>query len=155
MCFQISGLPATAFVHLNTLSDRQLREQNICKRTANSASGFPCRVSLQDAQQGETVFLLNFVHQDTQGPYRSSHAIYVRKNAKQSQLAPAEIPKSIRDRLLSVRGFDVNHMMLEADVVEGTLLAPLIAQFWENPDITYLHLHNARPGCFAARVDRV
>jgi hypothetical protein len=28
------------------------------------------------------------------------------------------------------------------------------ARFFADPAITYLHAHNAQPGCFAARIDR-
>jgi hypothetical protein len=45
-------------------------------------------------------------------------------------------------------------MMVEADVVEGRLARALIARMFANPEIAYLHVHNAKPGCFNCRVDR-
>jgi hypothetical protein len=53
-----------------------------------------------------------------------------------------------------VRAFDAAHMLVDADVVEGTALAPSIERFFADARVDYLHLHNAKPGCFAARVDR-
>jgi hypothetical protein len=60
----------------------------------------------------------------------------------------------LRRRLLSVRAYDAQGMMVEADVVDGQQLEPVIDRMLANPNVDYLHLHNAKPGCFAARVDR-
>jgi hypothetical protein len=38
--------------------------------------------------------------------------------------------------------------------VQGTALASLIESMFEDPAVSYLHVHNAKPGCYAARVDR-
>jgi hypothetical protein len=42
-------------------------------------------------------------------------------------------------------------MLVDADVIEGVEL-PATAQRLLR-DASYLHVHNARPGCFAARID--
>ena len=64
------------------------------------------------------------------------------------------IPEQLAIRLLSVRAFDGDGMMIDADVVEGTGLEPLIERMFADGRVAYLHVHNARRGCFAARVDR-
>jgi hypothetical protein len=45
-------------------------------------------------------------------------------------------------------------MMVDADVVEGTGLAPLIERFFTNPAVRYAHAHFARRGCYAALIER-
>ena len=45
--------------------------------------------------------------------------------------------------------------MVDAEVGEGTGLEALIEQLFARPDVAYLHLHHARRGCFACRVDRL
>jgi len=45
--------------------------------------------------------------------------------------------------------------MIDADVAQGDAIAKTIWRMFENPEIDYLHLHNAKPGCFAASVTRV
>jgi hypothetical protein len=45
-------------------------------------------------------------------------------------------------------------MMTDAEVVEGTALEPLIESMFADPAVAFLHVHNAKRGCFAARVDR-
>ncbi|MEJ0046342.1 MAG: DUF1203 domain-containing protein [Rhodospirillales bacterium] len=55
---------------------------------------------------------------------------------------------------MSIRAFDAAGMMLAAEIAEGTDLERPITAMLDNPEITYLHLHFAKPGCYAARVDR-
>ena len=116
--------------------------------------GTPCRVSLADAEVGETVLLVNFKHQRENTPYKASHAVFVRKNAVQATPDVNEVPQVLASRLLSVRGFDGAHFMRTADVVEGTALGDVIETMFGGAEIAYIHVHNAKPGCFAAKVTR-
>lgn len=152
MTFQITALPAELFRHLSALSDDDLAARGIVRQVAGA--GAPCRVSLDDARPGETVLLLNHEHQPAATPYRASHAIFVREGATQAHPAPGEVPEAIRRRLLSVRAFDAAGMMVNADVTEGRDASAVIDAMLADPDVAYLHLHNARQGCYAARVDR-
>ncbi len=154
MTFQISGLPLAPFTALLGLPDAELARHGAVRRIADRSPGFPCRVSLQDAEPGETLLLLNFEHLSVASPYRASHAIYVRENAQEAHPSPGEVPDVLRKRLLSVRAYDENGMMLNADVADGREIEPVIQRMFEQPEVSYLHLHNAKPGCFAARVDR-
>ena len=154
MSFQISGLPLTQFQPLFGLSDAELAKHGAVRHTADSYPGFPCRVSLRDAEPGETLLLVNYGHLPVASPYRSSYAIYVRENAREAKLAPNEVPEVLRRRLLSLRAFSHAGMLLDADVVDGSRIEPLIAGMLTRRDVEYIHVHNAKPGCFAARVDR-
>ena len=153
MQFRISGLPAEPFQHLFGLDDAALKRHGAVRRVAEN-SGYPCRVSLTDAAAGDEVILVNYEHQDADTPYRSRHAVYVRQGERRYD-AVGEIPEQLRKRLLSVRAFDQSGMMADADVIEGRLLEEMIGRFFSNDAVAYLHLHFARPGCYAARVDRV
>jgi hypothetical protein len=154
MSFQFSGLPVAPFQPLFGLSDSQLAAHSAVRRTADKSPGFPCRVSLRDAEPGETLLLINYEHLAVAGPYRSRYAIFVREGAMQAQLAVEEVPEMLRHRLLSLRAFDSEGMLLDADVVEGQGIEPVIQRMLDRGEVDYLHLHNAKPGCFAARVDR-
>lgn len=155
MPFQIHALPYERFAPLFKLSDAELTRAGAARTVVDATPGTPCRVSLADAEPGETVILLNFEHQPANSPYRASHAIFVRENAKQAFPEVGEVPEVLTSRLISVRAFDGRHYMVDADVVEGADLSEAIPGMLLNPDVSYLHLHNARPGCFAARVTRV
>jgi uncharacterized protein DUF1203 len=155
MHFQVSGLPLAPFAPLFTLTDAELAERDIVRRVATKRPGYPCRVSLCDAEPGERLLLLNYEHLPVASPYRSSHAIYVRENAVEVKLDIDEIPKVLESRLLSLRAFDAAGMMQGADVVQGHEARPVIETMLSDPSIAYIHVHNAKPGCYAARIDRV
>ena len=153
--FHISPLPLAAFRPLFALSDAELAARGMRRVIADSQPGFPCRVSLEDATPGETLILLHHVHHDVDGPYRASGPIYVREHATSAAPAPGEVPTSVRDRLLSLRAYDAAGMLRDADVVEGRELAVHVARLFADPAVAYLHAHNARPGCYNCRIDRV
>lgn len=155
MAFRVSGLQYAQFAPLFTMTDEQLAQRHIVRRVADKRPGFPCRVSLQDAQPGETLLLLGYEHLSVASPYRSQHAIYVRQGAEQAQPAINEVPEVMRTRLLSLRAFDGEGMMVEADVTPGLIAQTLIQAMLANPRTQFLHAHNAKQGCFAARIDRV
>ena len=152
--FQIHALPKTEVSHLYGLDDAALAQLGAVAQIADAQPGYPCRVSLRDAAVGERVILLNYTHQPADTPYRASHAIYLRDGAETCVPAPGEIPQCLQPRLISLRAFDRSGHMRAADIGEGTALRKQIARMLEDPAIDYLHLHNAKPGCFAARVTR-
>lgn len=154
MPFQIHALPAEPFEHLFTLTDAELAEQNAVRVIADADQGFPCRVSLADANQGDEMILLNHQHLSGATPYAATHAIYVRKDVKPSMPKQNEVPDVLSSRLLSVRAFDQAAMMRDADVVEGTELAPLLNKMLDDPTIAFVDIHNAKQGCFAAKATR-
>jgi hypothetical protein len=65
------------------------------------------------------------------------------------------VPDYLARRLLSIRAYDQAGMMLEADVVDGKELSPMIDRMFAIEGVDYLHAHFARRGCYAARIDRV
>ena len=154
MEFQISALDLDQFSHLFGQSVNALANQGVQRMVVDSNPGYPCRVSLRDAEVGETVLLLNYEHQPMPTPYRSSHAIFVREHAKQAMLEKNEVPQTFRHRLLSLRAFDVSGMMVDADIIHGDCLESLIKRMLANESAEYLHIHNARRGCYAALARR-
>ncbi|GJG85312.1 hypothetical protein tb265_04930 [Gemmatimonadetes bacterium T265] len=154
MSFQIRALAAAPLAPLFSMSDDELRARGAVRQLVDRIPGFPCRVSLADAEPGETVILVHHEHQPADTPYRAGHAIYVREGATEARPAVDEVPEVLRRRLLSVRAFDTAGMMVDADVVDGRALEPVVDRMFARDDVAYLHLHNAKPGCYAARVDR-
>lgn len=155
MNFQIHALPEDDFTDLFTMSEAELAERNACRMVVQSSPGSPCRVSMADAEVGETVVLINYAHQPENSPYQATHAIFVREGAKQARLEVNEVPEVIRRRLISLRLFDHNHMMINADVLKGEDVEQALSDAFDDGHVAYAHLHNAKPGCFAAHVSRV
>ena len=122
--------------------------------TADQTPGFPCRVSLAEAEIGDTLILCNFEHLAEISPYRASHAIYVRQGAVQVTPAVDEVPMVLTRRMLSMREFGHDHLLKEAEMVDGATLAATLGVFFGHVAILYIHIHNAQPGCFAAKATR-
>lgn len=154
MSFRISGLSPLPFQHLYGLPEAELQSLGVLRYTVGHKPGYPDRITMEDAEPGQTVLLLNHVCQDADTPYRASHAIFVREGATQQYGATDQVPESLRIRLLSLRAYDDHGMMLNADVVEGTAIEAVIERLFADPAVSYLHVHNARRGCYAARIDR-
>jgi len=154
MNFRLKSLQDTEFSNLFKLDDLELEKIGAIRMTVDEFPGFPCRVSLQDAELGEEVILLSYQHHKTNSPYRASGPIFVRKIAKTATLDINEIPKMFNHRLLSLRGFDKNGIMKDASVTEGQNLREQIIQIFVNEEIDYIHIHNAKPGCFNCVVER-
>ena len=154
MNFRIHALPVEPFAADFPLADEALRERGIRRVIADDRPAYPCRVSLQDAVEGERLLLLPYLHHDVDSPYRASGPIYVREAAVQAQPLVDEVPALLRSRLLSLRAYDAHGMMVWADVLPGSELESGIAQLFELERVEYLHLHYAKPGCYACRVDR-
>jgi hypothetical protein len=152
--FVISGLDPAPFTGLYGLNDAALAERGVVRMAVDAMPGFPCRITLEDVEVGETVLLLNHEHLPVDSPYRQRHAIFVRERATEPARFDNEIPEQLAIRTLSVRAYDADGMMTDADLVEGSDLVPLIDRFFADPSVAYLHAHNARRGCFAARIDR-
>ncbi len=154
MAYVIAGIDPAPFRRFFGRSDKELAAAGVVRVSADKKPGFPCRVTLEDAEPGEDVLLFNYEHLPVDTPYRSCHAIYVRDGASEAARFVDAVPEQLRSRLLSVRAFDGGGMMTDADVVEGIALEPLIARMFADPAVAYLHVHNARRGCFAAEVRR-
>jgi hypothetical protein len=152
MNFTVSGLSPEPFKPLYGLSADELK-QRLARRVVVDGPGFPERIEMRDAEPGETLLLVNYEHQSADSPYRSSHAVYVREGATETWSGD-HLPEVMRKRLLSLRGFSADGSMVDADVVEGREAEALIERLFADPAIAYIHAHYAKPGCYAARIDR-
>lgn len=154
MSYRVIGLHAEPFQPLFGLDDIELAARNVKRYVVDRTPGFPDRIEMRDCEPGETVLLLNHVSQTAETPYQASHAIFVREGATETYDVIDAIPDVMRVRLLSLRGFSADGMMLDADVVEGRDIETVIARMFDNPEIASIHVHNAKRGCYAGRIER-
>lgn len=154
MNFQFQALPAEQFQNLARLTDAELARLNVQRVVVDEKPGYPCRVSLADAEIGETVYLLSHTHHDVTSPYRAVGPIYVRPDVSMATPAVNEIPPMFWHRLLSVRAYDGAALLVAAEVVLGEVLENTVKLLLADTRVAYLHIHNARPGCFNCRVVR-
>jgi len=154
MTFRITGLSSDPFRNLYGLSDDELAARGVKRYVADEKPGFPDRVELRDAEVGETLLLLNYTHQPANTPYRASHAIYVREGAETAYDRIGEIPEALRGRTMSLRAFDAQDLMIDADVVEGREIEGAIERLLDDSRVAYIQAHYAKRGCYAARIER-
>jgi len=154
MSFRILGLTNAPFRHLFGLPDDELAKLGARRYTVDSLPGYPDRVTLTDLPPGRTALLVNHTHQPEDTPYRASHAIFIGEDSDVQPAVLDAVPLMLSGRLISLRAFDAKHMMVDADVMEGAVLAEGIERILANARVSYMHAHFAKRGCFAARIER-
>ena len=154
MSFRVTGLSAEPFRHLFGLPDDELDRHGVRRYIADAKPGFPDRIEISDAEPGESLLLVNYVHQPADTPYRASHAVFVRERETATTDLIDKLPEAMRRRPLSLRAFDAAGMMVDGDLVDGGEAESLIDRFFANPSVAYIQAHYARRGCYAGRIDR-
>jgi len=152
--FKISAIE-NKYNHLFDLTEKELIEKGAVIMIADEKPGFPCRITLEDAEIGEEIVLFPFQHHKTNSPYQSSGPIFMRKNAKKVELEINEIPEMLSKRLQSLRVYDKNGMMIDAKTLEGKEIRNEIESVFRNEKASYIQIHNANPGCYNCQVNRV
>src|ERR1700733_9967790 len=115
MSFRITGLSNEPFKSLFGLTDNELAARGAKRYVADAKPGFPDRIELRDAEPGESVILVNHVHQPADTPYHASHAIFVLEGAAETYDRIDEVPEVLRPRMISLRAFGASHMIVDAD----------------------------------------
>lgn len=155
MSYRIAGLNPSPFEPWFAMTDAQLLAQGARRLTVDDEPGFPCRVSLEDAKLGEQVIALSYQHQPAASPYRASGPIFLRQNISQATVVIDRVPKMLTLRPQSIRAYDDSHFIRAAEIAAGDQVDDAIRGLLSDQGISYLHVHNAKPGCFNCRVDRV
>ncbi|MBI1186175.1 MAG: DUF1203 domain-containing protein [Alphaproteobacteria bacterium] len=124
-------------------------------RTVDAPSGYPCRLTLQEAKPGERVLLFRHRPFDAVTPYTEEGPIFARLDAAPAHLPPGALPDFMAQRkLLTVRRYDRAGAIAGAEVVPPEACAETIAHALEHANVDYVHVRNAGYGCFLFRADR-
>ena len=154
MPFRITGLDPAPFRHLYGRTEEELAGLGAQRMTCDHRPGFPDRVEMRDAEPGETLLLLNYVHQPARNPYHASHAIFVLEGSERRYDRVNEIPEVMQIRPISLRGFNAAHEMVWAELVDGAVLATHVGQMLGDETVAYLQAHYAVRGCYAGLIER-
>lgn len=152
MAYRIEGLAPERYAPLFAMSDEALAQRN-ARRAVADGPGYPCRVSLEEAEPGETLVLVNHVSNDAPTPFRAAHAIYVRERAERGAYRD-EVPAIFATRTLGLRGFDSEGMLTGAMLALPGEADSKIRELFERPEVAEIHAHNAALGCFLAKIER-
>jgi hypothetical protein len=131
-------------------------ESGVALLTVDAPSGYPCRLTLEEARPGERILLCRHRPFEAITPYTEEGPIFARPDAAPARLPPGALPPFMAMRkLLSVRRYDRAGAIAGADVVRPDDCAEAIAQALEDDAVAYVHVRNAGYGCFLFRADRV
>ncbi|HYD23896.1 MAG TPA: DUF1203 domain-containing protein [Croceibacterium sp.] len=154
MTYRIAGLDPAQFAPLWSMADDELARRRARRVVADSDTGHPCRVSLEEARRGERLLLVNHVSNDVDAPYRSAFAIFVREDAAEAAVFEDRCPPLLDGRTLSLRGFDAEGALADSRLAAPGAADATIRALLADPRIAYINAHNAAAGCFAARIER-
>jgi hypothetical protein len=110
----------------------------------------PCRRCLRRAEPGEPLLLLGYDPFTVRSPYAGRGPVFVHERC--GEAGPGV--EQVRGSILSVRAYDADAMLLDAEVMPGEALSARAAEMLDGA-AAFLHVHFAGPGCFAFRVDPV
>jgi hypothetical protein len=115
----------------------------------------PCRRCLRDARPGERLALTGYDPFTVRSPYAGEGPVFVHADGCEPfASAPGAVSEQVGGRMLSIRAYDADAMMTEASVLEGERFSERATELLDDPEVEFLHVHFAGPGCFAFRVDR-
>lgn len=155
MPYQIQPLSLAPFAPLFGLSDAELAEVGARRWTVDLGGRAPCRVSLQDAEAGDRLILVNHAHLiDATSPYRAAGPVFVREAATEAALDPDQAPEMLTRRPLSIRVYDAANMMIEGEVITGDDLDGRLRHWFSQTRTEQVHIHFAPRGCYLARAVR-
>jgi hypothetical protein len=152
--FKISAIDNN-YNELFNQTESELADKNIIKLIVDKKPGYPCRVTLEDAEIGEEVLLFPFEYHKTKSPYKASGPIFIRKSATKPALEINEIPEMLFQRSQTLRAYDKNGMMIHAISPNSSELKNGIKILFQNSKVNYIQIHNTNPGCYNCQVNRV
>jgi len=154
MTYRITGADPAKFQHLWGRDEATLATHRAVRVRADAMPGYPERTTLSDAEPGDVLLLVNHVSLSAHSPYHATHAIYVHDGPSERFDAVDELPPVFWHRPQSLRAFDGAGMMRAADIADGKEIGELIRRFFDDAEVAEIHAHNARQGCFNARIVR-
>jgi hypothetical protein len=121
---------------------------------ADANPGYPCRLSLLDAQEGEELYLFSHSPFSAANAYRETGPVFIRKNAIPADLKINELPEVALARSVVVRAYDGAGSMLAARPVESGEVATTIREFFSDKAVENVHLRAIASGCFLCSARR-
>ncbi|HEY8144807.1 MAG TPA: DUF1203 domain-containing protein [Kofleriaceae bacterium] len=150
--FEIFPLPAAVAARIRQVRADDFGNRDLAPDAGDA--GRPCRACLEDSRAGEAMLLFSYSPFSQPRPYRSVGPIFIHAHACAPPRDRSVVPDQLRRRLLALRSYDREDRMLEADIVAGTELEPALERLLADPAASVVHVHNARPGCFACAIRR-
>jgi hypothetical protein len=114
----------------------------------------PCRRCLRNAEVGDPLALAAYDPFTVRSPYAGEGPVFVHADGcERFAPAPGAMSEQVGGRMLSIRSYDRDAMMVDAAVMPGERFAERVGDLLAADTVAFLHVHFAGPGCFAFRVD--
>jgi hypothetical protein len=115
----------------------------------------PCRRCLRDAAPGERLALTAYDPFLVRSPYAGDGPVFVHADGCEPfPSEPGVVSEQVTRRVLSVRAYDADAMLTDATVLAGEQFRERAEALLADPEVEFLHVHFAGPGCFAFRAPR-
>ena len=154
MTYLVRGLDPAPFRQFAAMDDAELVRHSAVRVAVDAKPGYPCRITLEDAEPGEAMILLNHCSREGDTPYGARHAIFVGENALRVGEYFDRTPPVFAGRHLSLRAFDLDGMMVDALLAAPGEADDGLRRLFGNERVLEVDVHNAVRGCFAARALR-
>jgi hypothetical protein len=140
---------------INPLPAGEVESDSAAARSKVADGPLPCRRCLRNAEVGDELVLAPYDPFVVRSPYAGAGPVFVHAGGCEPfESIPGAVSEQVGGRVLSVRAYDEAAMMTASTVFEGERFPQRAEQLLSDTDVAFLHVHFARPGCFAFRVDR-
>ncbi len=121
---------------------------------ADAKPGYPCRLSLEDAEPGEALYLFSHTPFSCANAYRETGPVFIRKNAKPAKLPINELPDVAYARSIIFRAYDSEGTILSASPAEAGDLSGTLGRLLDDKHVDFVHLRAVVSGCFLCKARR-
>ncbi len=122
--------------------------------TADSPIGYPCRHCLRWAQPGERVVLFPYASIAPGRPYSESGPIFIHAQPCEPYATTDEYPAEFR-RNRVLRAYNAIDEMIDAEVIVGDNIVPVIEKLLSNPDAAFRQARSVSRDCYTMRLGRL
>jgi hypothetical protein len=159
MKIRISPLPAAFLENVRSQGVDAL-DQPVERVVAEG--GEPCRDVLRRARPGEELLLVSHSPFSVEGPFREFGPIYVLASPSAEPVAldrlPVEPPAAglapyLRDHFV-LRAYSADERIADAAMVGPGEAGDVMARFFGDPEVAFVHARFPLYGCFACRIER-
>jgi hypothetical protein len=118
--------------------------------------GYPCRHCLRETRTGQKVLLGSYHLLRPRGIYWTPSPVFVHSASCIRYDRDNEIPEIVRNRLVSVRAYGADDMVIYGlgDVGDGREVDGIVERCLSESRTAYVNVHTARPGCLLCTIER-
>lgn len=113
-----------------------------------------CRACLRLTKPGEGFILLSYSPFASDQPYAEVGPIFIHEKECRFDEDAGAYPGEFPREAMVLRAYGAGDEIVDAALVNGRPVEDVIAEFFENPRVAYLHARNGAYGCFMFRIDR-